>query len=164
MNNKKSQTEMMGLALIVVIITIAMVFVIRFGVLDTPEEHKQEYTQTEMASNFVSTLLKTTTSCRDLTFTELFQNVAEGEIGYIDCGNGDSSKDLLITELNSILDSTLRAWGIAFDFSAKISDTDIIPIESNLEGCPGERKSKQFAIPVDAAGGTTLYVKLDVCS
>ncbi len=161
---KKAQMEMLGLALIVILISIAMLFVIRFVVLEKPSEHKKEFTQAEIASNFISTLLKTTNpKCRGLTFTELFQDVAEGQPSdqYIYCDPGNS-REYLISNVSAILQKTLDSWNMHYELSAVVDGArNITP--SWGSPCTGEKTQKQFAIPVDSSGARTLYVRLDIC-
>ena len=172
---KRAQTELMGLAVIVVLVLIVLIFVVKFSVLDQPEQHKQEFTQTEIASNFVSTLLKTTNpDCRDLTFTEIFQDVAEGS-PYVWCDN-EKTIDYLPDKLDEIFADTLETWNIAYEFDAFVNLNSPNPIissfpkkfnpTSGVVGCSKATsiKSKQFAIPIDSGGGSTLYIKLDICS
>ena len=162
---KRAQTEMLGLALIVVLISIAMIFVIRFGVLDAPEEHKKQFTETEMASNLVSSILKTTTECRQLTFTELFQINGEQRGGLVNCPPPDSNaENYLDNHLDSILQDTLVKWNIKYVFDAKTDGNHPVYHNESAGGCPGEKTSKPFPVPIDAGGADTVVVKLDICS
>ena len=49
--SRKSQTEMMGLVIVVILITLALLFVVSFIVLRKPSTLKKEYTQSELAAN-----------------------------------------------------------------------------------------------------------------
>ena len=114
MKSRKSQMEIMGLAIVVILITLIMLFVVRFVVLRQPAEYKKEFTQTELASNIINTLLKTNApDCSDLTFTELFQDCAEGQS--VSC-NSDvpNSCSYIEAKTNYILDNTLKTGSLVF--------------------------------------------------
>ena len=156
MKSRKSQMEIMGLAIVVILITLIMLFVVRFVVLRQPAEYKKEFTQTELASNIINTLLKTNApDCSDLTFTELFQDCAEGQS--VSC-NSDvpNSCSYIEAKTNYILDNTLKKWNIGYEFNAFTSTENIFQLGS----CPGEKKSKRYPIPTSML---TLYITLDIC-
>ncbi len=81
---KRSQMEIMGIAIVVVIISIVILFVVRWGILKEPVQHKKEFAQSEIATNLVNTMLSTTTGCKGMTFNELFQDCAGGAT-IVDC-------------------------------------------------------------------------------
>ena len=161
----KAQMEMLGLAIIIILISLAMLFVVRFVILDKPAEYKKQYTQSELASNFISTLLETTNPhCKNLKFREMMQDVAENwpDVG-TSCTPG-TTKSVLTTDLTQILGDTLVAWNIPYEFNATRNDVDSTRIFTSSNGnCKGAKKTKQFAIPVDV-GANTLYVTLAICS
>ncbi len=163
--NRKSQMEMLGLALVVMLISIAMLFVVRFMVFDTPDEAKTDYTETELASNFISTLLETTASnCRDLTFTELFQDVASGMPPYSSCPEASKDTMQVLTEsLTTILMNTFEIKGIGYEFNATTNGLNPVYVY-HRGSCPGARTRRQFPIPVDASGAIILEVTLNICS
>ena len=173
---KKSQMEMMGLAVIVILISIGMLFAIRFVILKQPSQYKQDYTQTELASNILSTLLKTTVSdCSDLSFTELYQDCfkdpvspeVECNLGLNcitvdgECKNNPDSCSYINNITRVILDETLGNWHIGYEFSAKTSTS---PYTISIGKCPPVKKHKVYPIPVDSSGQNTLFVTLDICS
>jgi len=160
--------EMMGLAIIVILVSITMLFAISFVVLRKPAEYKQEYTQTELASNILSTLLRTTASeCNELSFTEIYQDCAKHypfpsselcEVG----GSPQSTCHFLNQTTKEILNQTLGNWHIKYEFNAKIK-SDPNPIVST-GSCPGVKKHKIYPIPVDPSGQKTVSITLDICS
>lgn len=163
----KAQMEIMGLALIVVLISIAMLFFIKFSVFSEAPEHKQDYTKTELASNFINTLLKTTNpNCRDLTFTELFQDVAKNwGSAYTNCQGSKNTKDILDQDLSVLLKNTLESWHIRYEFNAKTNGLTPKEIFSKSYdgGCTGEKTPKTFPIPVDASGSQVIDITLSIC-
>ncbi len=162
--SRKSQMEMLGLALIVILISIAMLFVVRFVIMEQPEEHKKQYAETELASNFVSTLLKTTNPyCKDLDFTRIFQDVAEGKASFLQCNAFDDTNESLHKYLTAMLDDTFGSRNIGYEFTAITNKVGAVPIYRR-GNCSGQRTSKQFPIPVDASGQTILYITLDICT
>lgn len=167
MKLKKGQMEMMGLALIVILISIAMLFVIKFVILEKPADYKKEFTQKEVASNFINTLLETTNpDCLDLTFNELFQLKAEGVASNRNCQDPLDRKadEYLEDTVTEILVDTLEAWNTRYYFVAQTDELPPRKIYERSTKCPGQKDQGQFAIPIDASGATTLYVILDVCS
>tara|TARA_B100000315_G_C14425095_1_gene517425 strand:- start:7 stop:633 length:627 start_codon:yes stop_codon:yes gene_type:complete len=72
---RRAQTEIMGLAIVIILIVIGMTFVIRFIIAEEPVDYKKDFTHSELATNMLNTFLETTSKgCKQLSMTELLQN------------------------------------------------------------------------------------------
>ena len=161
---RKSQTEMMGLVIVVILITLALLFVLSFVVLRKPTELKKQYTQSEIAANTLNALIHTTTICTGgpdcKKIGRLLKNCAENPVtgGTCYCPDDFTSCGYAETVINEIFDKTLTAWNIQFEFTAAVPGATVIHI---LEGyCKGEKRSQSEFIPTDAG---ILTAKLDIC-
>jgi len=169
--------EIMGLAIIVILVSIGMLFTIKFVVLREPTEYKKEFTQTELASNMLSTLLKTSSGCEGLSFTELYKDCVknrDSKDSQLDCGSGIGSCEYIQIKTDEILSSTLIRWGMGYKFIAMLHDeTDPLTYDEDNapgndpemvfgDGCEGVRKHKIFPVPIDASG-RVLSITLDIC-
>src|SRR3989338_9514757 len=107
--SRKSQTEIIGLAIVVVLLIIGMTFVIRFMLAKEPVDYKKQFTQAEIASNMLNTILKTTSKdCNELTMTQLLQDC--GHSKSIFCENGQVSCDYAEETAREVFSNTLDAW------------------------------------------------------
>ncbi len=154
---KKGQTEIIGLAIVVILLIIGMTFVIRFMVSKDPIDYKKQFTQAEIASNMINTFLKLTSKdCNSLSMTELFQDC--GHSKSIICQNGKSSCDYVEETAESIFVETFDVWNINYEFKAFHNEEK--PLFTLGEPCPADKKSKTFPIPTSSGA---LFIKLDVC-
>lgn len=154
MRPKKAQMEIMGLALIIVLLTLGILFVVQFMV---PKEEErsiaQSYAETQLAANILNSILKSTAEdCNNQVLTTLFQDCASG--ASIVCNDGTSSCYYINKTVEYILNETLVVWNKDFWFTA--SKTPVVFGES----CRGERESTQIPIQTDAG---TMIVRVDIC-
>lgn len=158
--NKKSQAEIVGLVIIVLLITIGLLFVVKFVVLREPSDLKKTFVHSELASNMVNVLLKTTTDCKGSSVTELFQDCAVFE--RIDCNDDNipDSCEKVNETIEWILTKSLENWNKQYEFRAYIPGNEPI---SSYGSCDekADRESKTYPIPTDM--GSTLFIKLDIC-
>ena len=154
---KKAQTEIIGLAIVVILLIIGMTFVIRFMIAQEPIDIKKQFTQSEIASNMLNTFLKSTSQdCNDLSMTELLQDC--GQSKSIRCKDDQPSCDYVEDTAKFIFGETLELWRIDYEF--KVFHNEENPIFTLGNPCPASKKSKTFPIPTSSQ---TLFVKLDVC-
>ncbi|MBI2654697.1 hypothetical protein HYX02_07890 [Candidatus Woesearchaeota archaeon] len=155
--SRKSQMEILGLAIVVVLILVATIFIVRFLVLKTPTDYRKGFISSELASNMLNTFLKTAArDCSQLTMTELLQDCAQGR-GII-CDNGKDSCKYAEETAKNIFENTLDKWNMKYEFSAYTNINS--PLIKLGQQCRAEKRSKLFPIPISTA---TMYVKLDIC-
>mgnify|MGYP001616928241 CR=1 FL=1 len=154
---RKAQMEILGLAIVVVLILVATIFVVRFLVIKSPTEYRKGFISAELASNMLSTFLKTAAKeCSQLTMTELLQDCAQARS--IICGNGQDSCSYAESTANHVFENTLDKWSIKYEFLAYTDANS--PLIKLGKPCRLEKRSKLFPIPINSA---TMYVKLDIC-
>ena len=152
----KAQTEIIGLAIVVILLVIGMTFVIRFTLSKDPVNLKSEFYSSELASNWPNTFLNTKSeNCNELSMTELLQDCGHGKS--ITC-DGKKSCDYVKDTAIEIFGKTLDVWKVEYEFKVFRIEND--PLITVGNPCPGSKKSKTFPIPTSSG---PLSVKLDVC-
>lgn len=153
----KAQTEIFGLAIVVLLLSVGLLFAIGFMTKKEPSTIKKEFTQTEVGYNFLGVMLETTTDCDDLSVTELIKDCAENDVGSrrsCDYGNSCEHVEYLLQEF--FLRKTLNKWGYNYNLTIQGADIDSI---SN-HPCKGEKKASTYIVPTDVGN---VNVKLYLC-
>jgi len=149
--------EILGLAIVVVLILVATIFVVRFLVLKAPTEYRKGFVSSELASNMLNTLLKTAAKdCSQLTITELLQDCTQARS--IICDNGEDSCKHTESITKDVFAHTLDKWNMQYEFLAYTDPKS--PLIKLGKPCKAEKRSKIFPIPISTA---TMYTKLDIC-
>ena len=128
---------------------------IRNIVLKKPADYRNPFVTSELATNMLGTLLKTSTECSKLTITELLQDCSRGSS--ITCFNGQDSCMFAEATANDIFSKTFDKWKIKYEFTASTETGQMIHLG---EKCKADKKSKLYPIP----STVTIDVVLDVCS
>ena len=154
--------EIMGLAIVIILIIMGLLFVIRFVMVRKPAEFKSEFTQTQLTSNTINTFLGTTSrDCNGLKMTELLLDCAQSQT--IVCENNKVSCEYVKNAAIEIFGSTLDSWNKNYHFTTYKKLTPTI-FEMELGNvCTGSKKSKTYPISTDIPGNP-LIIKLDICS
>ena len=151
---KRAQIEIVGLIIVIILVTIGIIFTIKFINEEKPKDYKKEFTQTEMASNMLNAFLKTTSTCKELSMTELLQDCSQSKT--IACNEKDSCA-YVEQEAKKIFGRTLEKWNIGYEFKVFFEEEN--PILILGKSC-ANKKSMLFPIPT---GSGVLSVKLDIC-
>jgi hypothetical protein len=87
MIRKKSQTEIMGLMIIVVIMTLIILFVISVVYFKPTDDPLNSFMQKDLSTSIISAMLKTDSGCtKDTTLEDLLIDIAsKGQYGTITC-------------------------------------------------------------------------------
>jgi hypothetical protein len=163
---KKSQMEILGLAIVFVLLIISSVFVIRFVILKAPTNYRGGFVSAALETNMLNTLLKTTSDCSGLSMTELLQDC--GETNSLQCKVEDSYKnscEYVKDTVDVIFGKTLKKWQNQYKFTVFVQETKPLITLTNIppstQQCPGDKRSKVFPLPIRSG---TMYVKLDICT
>jgi len=160
LKKRKSQMEIMGLAIVVVLIVLGMLFAVRFFINKEPAEFKSRFTHKQLAQNIVTAFLNTKTeSCHGMSITELLQDC--GQSTSVICEDGTTgSCEYVENVAGSILSQTLVQWNLNYYFKVYFSDgnTNLFELGSS---CTGESEPGWGYTP---ASTRTIYTRLDVCS
>ena len=155
MKKNKAQMEIMGLVIIIILISLAILFVLQFVILKEPSDTKKTYMQTQLAANTLNAMLKTTTNCKSQDITQLLQDCASYQPnGLIDCGNGQRSCAFAEQAIKQILGKSLDSWKKEYYLTADLANKRF------GTPCPGEKQSRLYPIPTEAG---VMTVRLDVC-
>ena len=153
---RKGQMEMMGLAIIVILVSLALLFGIRFAI-SKGADRKETFTQEQISENMLNALMLSTTKCGGNDMTELLQDCAG--LNDTGCGRYDSCKFFNETA-RGILDGTLDGWGKNYRLTVVSSTRTISSVASGE--CRGSLDQSEYPIP-SKVGGPTLFATLQVC-
>ncbi len=159
--NKKAQMEILGLVIIVVLISLGLLFYIKFSVFNTSSDVQNFYSRTRIAVNTPNTLLATTIpECSKKTIQELLRDCATSEV--LVCTTGERSCEASNRIITSILDKSLKERHISYDFTATIKGVPKPKVNVTNKGCPLEKESETFPVRL-YPDPRTLLVRLNVC-
>lgn len=152
---KKGQQEIMGLAVVIVLIIIGILAIAKLNSFEA--SHKKDYERSELASSMLNTLLATTSrDCNGLSMTQILQDCAGNPNSQGLC-NAENSCAYFEQQAKEIFKNTLESWQINYEFSTFYDEEN--PIIELGKQCIN-KKSELFPMPT---GTGILSVKLDIC-
>ncbi|MBD3309822.1 hypothetical protein GF351_01240 [Candidatus Woesearchaeota archaeon] len=160
---RKGQMEIMGLAIIVILMILGMLFVIRFVILAPEKDTQDEFTRTQLASNTLHAIVSTTTDCHKMTFQQLMTDCAEHkDFGETDCPGASGSCNYVYNELRlDILPAVLDSYGIVnYNLTAYLEDGEMLFPSIGKGDCGTVRKLQPQYYPTDRG---TLFIDLMIC-
>jgi len=151
----KAQMEILGLAIVVVLIALAMLFAVQFFVLKPVSEPAKPVKQSFLAANFLNSCLGTSTKCFDRRIKELLQDCALG--GSLNCPGNINSCLYARQEIEKMLDSSLGLWKKEYFFKIDGLSSDF----SLGNPCEGEKEYEEH--PVVVRPGFDVLPSLEIC-
>jgi len=152
--SKLGQEEMVGFAIIMVIVFVIMLVFLGFSMSNSDKEAVESYE----SQSFVQSMLAYTTPCDDYKETYLkTRDLILKCDNNATCANGNSSCEILVTTLRGIL---MESWNVEGNSSIKGYSLKIGGEEKelvSLERGNVTRNSKGYVEPVPR-GGKTVYV------
>ena len=164
---KRSQTEIIGLVIIVMLVVVGFMLYVRFSLLAPKDSTKNDFTKAELATNTVNVMMKTTTDCRDATVQDLLKDCAtEGRISCYSSPSGVGSTlrscEYAQAAIKAMADSTLERWSRGYTILFYRADQSVqFNISDSGNSCVGNRnyKSAFSYIPLNP-GTATLKIQL----
>ena len=164
------QTELIGLVVIVIMLTLGFLFLAKFALQEQPE--KKIFTRKGLAYSSMSAVMKTQLECpeagspnidikeiqadllEDCAKIKQFEHSGSGPKGDISCGQYTNSCTLLNDTIIVLLNETLGKWHKDYVFHSKIlqgnTPVDILKIDTG--GCA-------YADNRDSSGLFPIFVK-----
>lgn len=128
---KKGQMEILGIALVVIILIIGVTFMLTLS-LKPQERPHERFMKKQLSQNLVDSITKTNTECKGFTFATVLANCANRPpAGSIDCGDGVMTCQYANDTIASILDEVLGKMNYQYRFTAKVNG--IHPIFPDME-------------------------------
>jgi len=151
---RKAQMEIMGLAIVMILITLGILFAVT--VMRKPASQiEKEYKQKTIATAFLDSLLGTNTLCHKATFRQLITDC--GESAQIRCENGRSC-DYVRQHFQEIFDQTFAVRKQKYDLILK-GPGEVTSLNTNTP-CKGEITP---GIQYIATRSGTVTIRLDLC-
>ncbi len=179
---RKAQTEMLGIAIVVILISIGILFIVSNSLRSSGEtSSKQEFSEKQLATNILASMLSTSTTCQNDRISTLL----------IDCGNcygtggcrlcdGDVMGvsipppglpvcEYLDLTIEIMLNETLQKWNKKYEFKAYTSESDVqVHVVHEIDEClsgggTGLRYIQKDSYYLPLYPGT-MTVELGLCS
>jgi type II secretory pathway pseudopilin PulG len=136
---KKSQMEIMGLAIVVVLLVLGMLFAVKFILFPQQTSYRPEYTNTQLAANMINTILNTDTNCSGISIGELLIDASK-DTYVLNCGSL-SSQQFVNSTISNILTQTLKVWKKDYFFMASVPGKTVVYLETEYNTRVRERKT-----------------------
>ena len=157
MQSRRSQMEIMGLVIIVILVAIGMLFAVQFLMKQPVGKTAAAVKEGTLAANFLNTMLSTTTDCFNRNVRELLQDCALTG-GSTTCFGMDSC-DYAAVQIDFMLEKTLKRWNKDYYFSITgAPDVERISFGSECRDC--EREAKIH--PVVVRPGFEISLRLEI--
>jgi len=159
--DKRGQMEIMGLAIIVILVSLAMLFAVQW-MLNPSTATVQKTKQSVLAASLLTTMVGTTTDCNKRTVGELLGDCALTQ-GATKCADMTSC-DYVRGVMGSIFNATMKKWKLNYYFhitgASSVEDMKF-GSGSTPQPCKGAKQGKEYPLVVTQTYELKLY--LDIC-
>ncbi|MBI4438777.1 hypothetical protein HY640_02505 [Candidatus Woesearchaeota archaeon] len=158
-NSRKSQIEIMGLAIAIVLVIAGLLFAMKY--LTKPPEDKTSASDRQIATAFLNTLLSdklTVSDCKGLELKELFQDCAANTNT---CSAGKTYCDKAKEVTGQILTNTLEKRGETYEFKIQVGTRP--PESVRAKGCAAGSDKVQISYPLPTKQETVMLT-LAMCN
>ena len=154
---KKTQMEILGLAVIILLVSMAILFVVKFVLMSPQNNIKKDYTFNQLASNELSAILRSSTTCKGTDVTELLQDCAT--YNNIHCENNQDSCEFSRDTIAFLLSNTLDVWKKSYLLDVSLNGNNLMTFKNGKFDDNTERQTKIFPIPVETG---SLIVTINI--
>ncbi len=127
--SKRSQTEILGLSIVLIFLSIGMLFFVKSIISEKPGQERETYIRSQLASNILGSVVGAHTNCRNQDISDLVEDCAEcfNSLSCIPCPGGNSC-DYADSEIRTILSRFMSKLGgnKSYQFIALNSELDYI--------------------------------------
>ncbi len=170
MSMKRAQTEMLGMAIVILLLSIGILIIVGTVMNKSSEPSlKQSYSEKQLATNILGSMLSTTTNCNNERISTLMIDC--GRDWPLACKSEQSGAELSVCKylnetISSMLNETLNHWNKKYSFLAYVKRTDPnINITYRVDECfvggQGELQKEFYYLPLQAG---SMTVELGICS
>lgn len=164
-NGRKSQMEMFGLALIVILIIIGFFIFVSFRQKVPINNYKKSYIADEMASNFINSVVNVNpVECigNDYTVSDMLKFCARGDI--IECSGSTNACAIANKTLWTIANKTLVKQGMVFSLYTNGINWNNKEIIIKNRNCTSRETGQRGTIPISLYPVPGhVYLNLDIC-
>lgn len=154
---RRAQMEIMGLAIIFILVIFGVLFGLRFVLTKPDSDVRKGFQESTLAANMLTAIRGTTTDCNDASIEQLLQDCASEKA--ISCGDKNSCEKAQ-KAMEQIFKETLGVWGRNYNFSIQ-GTYDVSQISFAQGDCSGEKEVKTHPVPTRAG---TIILRLEICS
>ncbi|MFT4310509.1 MAG: hypothetical protein ACMXYC_02665 [Candidatus Woesearchaeota archaeon] len=166
----RTQTEILGLVMVVLLISVGMLFVISFMVLRDSPQLQTAYIDEKTAEYFTSALLEATSDCREIGYRRLITDCVERSSGSrIRCDDGNFAHDSCVHLNDSIrryLHTLLGDKGYQYHFRVVSQQQTPISMEMGVGSNTNfncRQRNVQYSERVLLPNAGNIRVILQIC-
>jgi len=174
---KKAQTEMLGIAIVVILVSLGILFIVTNALRSSGQQsQKREFSEKQLAANILGSILQTSTNCSNDKISTLLIDCGKNVVRF--CG-GETIQGVYIEQtdvcsylgetIDLMLNSTLKKWNKKYQFVAYVDPfSPKINITHRINECLGGTgtglqyiQKDSYYIPLYPG---TMTVELALCS